>query len=189
MGNSTYSIRKSKRLFKFYLLSTLPDAQPIIVERMCYTINVCSQYLIPAQEMLSSSPSIQEVLWNFNRFKDEKLRLTLRENPHFYAELPISPRAYQYSIKIDPTEDFRHTNKFYVLTDKPELVYIMTNQVLQRFGNFWCLDGAIIFKGLGVLFCLLSVPDDSWPARHLWEAYGGEHCQGICHRRILWVLY
>jgi hypothetical protein len=98
-------------------------------------------------EVLSDSPSLQEILWNFSHFKDKKKRLTLRENPHFYAKLPTSPEAYGGSVKIDPTENFRHANKFYVLTDKPELVYIMTGQVLQTFGNFWCPQNAIIFKG------------------------------------------
>ena len=114
-------------------------------------------------ERLSYSPSIQEILWNFSRFKDEKRRLTLRENPHFYAELPTSPEAYGDSFKINPTEEFQHTDtgKFYVLTNKPELVYIMADQVLKSFGNFWFPKdaSAIIFKGLVVLFCLFSVPE------------------------------
>jgi hypothetical protein len=103
-------------------------------------------------ELLSSNPSLQDILWNFSRFKDKKQRLTLRENPHFYAELPTSPEAYGASLKIDPTEDFRHANKFYVLADKSELVYIMTDQVLQSFCNFWCTKDTIIFKGSNVLF-------------------------------------
>jgi hypothetical protein len=116
-----------------------------------------SQYLIPVPELLGSSPSLQEILWNFSRFKGEKQRLTLRKNPHFYAELPTSPEAYGDSVKIDPTEDFRHANKFYVLIDKPELVCIMTDQVLQYFGNFWCPKNAIIFKGLGFLFLVFPL--------------------------------
>ena len=120
-----------------------------------------SQYLIPAPERLSYSPSIQEILWNFSRFKDEKRRLTLRENPHFYAELPTSPEAYGDSFEINPTEEFPHTitSKFYVLTNKPELVYIMADQVLKSFGNFWFPKDAVIFKGLVILFCLFSVPE------------------------------
>jgi hypothetical protein len=107
-------------------------------------------------ELLSNSPSIQEILWNFSRSKDEKRRLTLTENPHFYAELPTSPEAYGDSIRINPTEDFRYSGKFYVLVNKPELVYIVTDQILWSLGNFWCPNGAIIFKGLGVVFCLFS---------------------------------
>ena len=109
--------------------------------------------------MLSDSPSLQEILWNFSRFKDEKKRLTLRDNPHFYAELPTSPEAYGDSVKIDPTEDFRHANKFYVLTDKPELVYIMTDQVSQSFGNFWCPKMLSFSKVWASCFCFSPVSD------------------------------
>ena len=73
-------------------------------------------------------------------------------NPHFYAELPALPETYgEFSgdgVKFDPTEDFRHANKFYVLVDKPDLVYIMTDRDLRFFGNFWCTKDAMIFKGL-----------------------------------------
>jgi hypothetical protein len=110
-------------------------------------------------EVLSDSSSLREILWNFSRFKDEKQRLTLRQNPHFYAELPTSPEAYDDSIKIDPTEDFQHADEFYVLTDNPEPVYIMTDQVSRSFGNFWCPNIAIIFKGLSILFVLCCVFD------------------------------
>jgi hypothetical protein len=106
-------------------------------------------------ELLSSSPSLQEILWNFSRFKDKKQCLTLGQNPHFYAELPTSPEEYGDILRIDPTEDFRHANKLYVLIDKPELVYIMTDQVLQSFGNFWCPKSDFIFKGSNILFLFL----------------------------------
>ena len=111
-----------------------------------------SQYLIHVPVKLNRSPSIQEILWNFNCLEDEKQRLTLKDNPHFYAELPTSSEAYGDSVQIDPTEDFWHDDEFYVLTDKPEVVHIKTGQVSQFFGNFWCPQDAIIFKGLGVLF-------------------------------------
>jgi hypothetical protein len=127
----------------------------------CYRYR--SQYLIPVPVLLSNNPSLQEILWNFSRFKDEKHRLTLRNNPHFYAELPTSPEAYGDSVTIDPTEDFRHTDECYVLTDKTEFVYIMTDQVLQIFGNFWCLNNAIIFKGLGVLLFFYMPVSDALP--------------------------
>ena len=119
-----------------------------------------SQYLIPVPEVLSDSPSLQEILWNFSHSQDEKKRLTLTENPHFYAELPTSPEDYGDSLKIDPTEDFRHAHKFYVLADNPELVYIMTDRVSQSFSNFWCPKNAIIFKGLGIW--LLFIPPFSY---------------------------
>ena len=137
--------------------------------------------------MLSDSPSIQEILWNFSRFKDEKQRLTLMQNPHFYAELPTLLEAYGDSLKIDPTEDFQHGNKFYVLTDKPELLHVKIGEASQFFGNFWCPQNAVIFKGWTafplpppLLLCL---------ARHLWEAQGRKPYQGISRRHILRVLW
>jgi hypothetical protein len=109
--------------------------------------------LIYVPEVLGDSPSLQEILWNFSRFKDKKQRLTLMQNPHFYAELPTSPEAYGDSVEINPNEDFRHADEFYILTDNPKLVYIMTDQVSRSFGNFWCPKITIIFKGSGVLSC------------------------------------
>ena len=142
-------------------------------------------------EVLSDNPSLEEVLWNFSHFKDEKRRLTLRENPHFYAELPSSREAYGDELKIDPTEDFRHANEFYVLADKPELVHIMTDRISQSFGNFWCPKDAIIFKGLGIFLFfhlfLMSFQtcvgglEGKASSRHLSEAHtvgsvGGSPC-------------
>ena len=107
-------------------------------------------------EVLSNEPSLQEILWNFSRFKDEKQRLTLGDNPHFYSELPTSLEAYMDSLEIDPTDDFWHADKFYVLTDKPEPLYIVTDRSSQSFGNFWRPQNAIIFKGFGVFFYFIS---------------------------------
>ena len=115
-------------------------------------------HLILVPEMLSDRSNFQEVLWNFCRLSDKKKRLTLKENPYFYAELPTLLKAYNgesfwNSIKIDPTEDFRRGDKFYVLTDKQELIHIMTgNKILQSFGNLWHSENEVILKGLGILF-------------------------------------
>jgi hypothetical protein len=110
-------------------------------------------YLIFVPVILDKSPSLEEILWNFRCLKDKKQRLTLMDNPHFYAELPTSPEAYGDSLIIYPTEDFRHVDKFYVLTasDKTMPVHIMTDRDLQVFDNFWCPQNAIIFKGLDLL--------------------------------------
>ena len=103
--------------------------------------------------MLSPSRSLQEILWNFSRFKDPKKRLTLRENPHFYAELPTSPEEYGDRLEVHPTENFMYRYEYYVLTDKPKPVHIMTDSESSlSFGNFWCPKNAIIFKGSVILF-------------------------------------
>ena len=106
--------------------------------------------------MLSDSPSVQEILRDFSLFKGERGHLTLKDNPHFYADLPKLLKAHGDSIKIDPTEDFRHANTFYVLTDKREVqefVHIMTgNKILHSFGNLWRSENGIILKGSGIFF-------------------------------------
>ena len=112
--------------------------------------------------MLSDSPSFQEILWNFSRFKDEKKRLTLTENPYFYAgyELSKSPEEYDDRFQAHPTMDIWFSSNcrqtFYVLTDKPEPVFTMTDSS-RTFGNFWCPKKAIIFKGSGTSFLFFPV--------------------------------
>jgi hypothetical protein len=85
------------------------------------------------------------------------MRLTLKENPHFYVHLPTSPQEYGSGFKIDPITDFRHADRFYVLTDRPSPVYIKTDQYSRCFGNFWCPNSAIIFKCPHVLFLFSEV--------------------------------
>jgi hypothetical protein len=96
--------------------------------------------------VLNENPSLEEILWNFSRLKDER-RLTLKQNPHFYTHLPISLEEYGGGFSMEPTEDFRHADKFYVLTDREGLAYFKTDQYTRCFGNFWRPNGAIIFKG------------------------------------------
>ena len=149
-----------------------------------------SWYLNSVPVALSNIPSVQEILWSFSRFKDEKRRLTLRDNPHFYVNLPTTPEAYEDKVKIDPTEDFRHSNQFYVLTDRPEPVHIMTDQNWQLFGNFWCPKNAIVFKGLcGNLVIVLSPVSDDFPdicgrlkgEKIVKSSLGGTRC-GFCEQ-------
>jgi hypothetical protein len=103
-------------------------------------------------EVVGDNPSLQEILWNFNRFKDSKKCLTLRENPHFYAKLPTLSDAYGSNFRLSHTEDFRYANEFYVLTDRPRPVHILADGVLKTFGNFWCPENAVIFQCLSILF-------------------------------------
>jgi len=114
--------------------------------------------------VVNENPTLAEILWNFSRFKDER-RLTLKQNPHFYSQLPMSLEAYGGGFRMEPTEDFRHADKFYVLTDRQGLTYIKTDQYTRYFGNFWCPGGAIIFKGehLLYLFSLFFLVSDILP--------------------------
>ena len=155
MGNET---PRGSRVVTFYVLCRLPEDFFESVSRPVY----CGfhaiddipglRYLIFVQVRLSDNSSLQEILWNFSRIMDEEKRLTLSDNPHFYTILPTSPDAYGDSLRIDPTEDFQYEKRFYVLTDRPELVHIKTDQVSRSFGNFWCQKDSVIFKGSNVLF-------------------------------------
>ena len=110
-------------------------------------------YLIVVPEICSDNSSFQDILWNFCRLNDKKKRLTLKENPHFYAGLPTLLMALGDGVEIDPTEDFQHEDVFYVLTDKQEPVHIMTNnKILHSFGNLWRSENGIILKGLSIFF-------------------------------------
>jgi len=109
--------------------------------------------------VVNENPSLAEVLWNFSCFKDER-RVTLKQHPHFYAHLPMSPDAYSGGFTMEPTEDFQHGDKFYVLTDRQGLAYFKTDQYTRYFGNFWCPNGAIIFKGEHVLHWFSLIVSD-----------------------------
>ena len=114
---------------------------------MGVTLSILLLYLILVPAYFDDNSSLQEMLWNFHCLKDEK-HLTLKDSPHFYAELPALLKAHGGSLKIDPTEDFRHARNFYVLTDKQQIIHIMTgNKILHSFGNLWRYKNTIIFKG------------------------------------------
>ena len=102
-------------------------------------------------EILGNGSTVAEVLWNFSRFKDNK-RITLKQNPHFYKNLPGSKEAYGNGFRSYPVETFVDAPKVHVLTDRPGHVYLESGQGARAFGNVWQPKDAIIFKGS----CLLS---------------------------------
>ena len=101
---------------------------------------------ISVPEVLGEGSNISEVLWNFSRFKDPEHRLTLDQNPHFYKELP---QEYGADFQCDPIHNFLDTpgHKIFVLTDRPSWIWLESGQVSRAFGNVWCPQNAIIFKG------------------------------------------
>ncbi|KAI0300015.1 hypothetical protein B0F90DRAFT_571146 [Multifurca ochricompacta] len=113
---------------EFLLLKSPLDPKPSIVK-----------------QVISKTSSISEILWNFSRFRDER-RVTLKQNPHFYMNLPTSAEAYGDGFKIDPMKDLQHVPKICVLTDKPSRVFLETDETTRTFSNFWIPSRAIIFK-------------------------------------------
>jgi hypothetical protein len=97
-------------------------------------------------EVLGKSSNVAEILWNFNRCKGEK-RITLKQNPHFYKDLPRKKEAYRGDFRGDPMESFLDTPEVYVLTDRPGRVFLESGQGARAFGNVWIPNDAIIFKG------------------------------------------
>ena len=98
-------------------------------------------------EVLSPTSNLQEILWNFSRFKDER-RLTLKQNPHFYkqSDLPTSLEDYVGNFKTEPIDSFQDA-KICVLTDGPGRVFLETDQYSRAFGKVWVPNDAMIFKG------------------------------------------
>ncbi|KAI0288281.1 hypothetical protein BC826DRAFT_1107873 [Russula brevipes] len=120
------------KVVDFVLCNALPDDKPTVV-----------------QQVLGKRSSLAaEVLWNFSRCKDEKKRLTLKQNPHFYAALPKRKEAYGGEFRREPIEQFTNQSKIYVLIDRPGRIYIHTDQYTRAFGNFWVVNEAIIFKNV-----------------------------------------
>ena len=107
-------------------------------------------------EALGESSDLNEILWNFGRFKDGR-RLTLKDNPHFYKMLPTSAQIYKGNFRIDPIEDFHrdihrdvHHEIISVLTDSPRLTGRMILKIAEEarvFSNIWLPMQTIIFKG------------------------------------------
>jgi hypothetical protein len=106
-------------------------------------------------EVLGEGSNLSEILWNFSRYKDPKERLTLKQNPHFYRDLP---REYRDDFQRNPIENFLDTpeHKIFVLTDRQGLVYLESGQGPRAFGNVWRPQTALIFKGSSLAFSKIS---------------------------------
>jgi hypothetical protein len=114
-------------------------------------------YLIPVPELLEKNTLREEVLWNFFRLPDQK-RLTLSQNPHFYANLPTSSDANWRGLGISPTEGNWHDHlakPIPVLTNSPSRVFLELGKTPRAFDNVWILNKKIlVFKGQYFPFCV-----------------------------------
>jgi hypothetical protein len=135
------------KIVEFLLHKSLFDKNPTSVKRE----RDFSRPLMvsdPIPEVLRHGSGINEILWNFGRLRDGR-RLTLKDNPHFYENLPTSVRKYDGQFRIDPVETFHH-EVISVLTDNPRLtgrVFLETSKEKRIFTNVWVPKEAIIFKG------------------------------------------
>jgi len=127
---------------EFHLVKSLPDPNPTIVK-----------------QELSRESKIPEVLWNFRRFKEDRKRLTLKQNPHFYdfPNIPKALQGYTGGFSADPIVEFLHeATKIWVITDKPGRIFLKTPRPMRAFGNVWRVNykvhnndkDVIIFKDI-----------------------------------------
>ncbi|KAF8495896.1 hypothetical protein F5888DRAFT_507428 [Russula emetica] len=131
---------------EFLLHKSLPDKNPTIVK-----------------QVLCQSSDVNEILWNFSRLKDGR-RLTLKDNPHFYENLPTSAEKYDGQFRIDPIETFHH-NKISVLTDNPRptgRLFLKTAKEIRAFGNVWVPKDAIKNTPSLWFFAKPSMYDTPW---------------------------
>ncbi|KAF8495900.1 hypothetical protein F5888DRAFT_1707236 [Russula emetica] len=116
---------------EFLLHKSLPDKNPTIVKQVLY----------PSSRM-------NEILWNFIRYKGRK-HLTLKDNPHFYENLPTSAKKYDGDFQISSIIPDHHHMEISVLTAAPRLtgrVFLETAKGKRAFANVWVPKHAIIFQ-------------------------------------------
>src|SRR5258708_20575588 len=110
---------------------------------------------------------MSEILWNFSR-KKNKEGLTLNECPHFYEVLPESPGEYGDNFRRLPIEQVLDTlgkflngsrPKISVLTNRQGRIYLQSEQGPRAFGNVWCPQKAIIFKGSSLIISSFATFD------------------------------
>ncbi|KAH9997993.1 hypothetical protein BJV77DRAFT_787281 [Russula vinacea] len=140
------------KMVEFYIYKSLPDRRPTIVT-----------------QVLSKTAGLEEVLWNFSHYRDER-RLTLKQNPHFYEALPTLPDEYEGGFRRDPVETF-DLKEVHVLTDDSGMgrVILETAKETRAFGNVWAPKRAMIFKDVcGKLEGEAIVGADIQDAPNLW---------------------
>jgi hypothetical protein len=108
--------------------------------------------------MLSPTAGIEEVLWHFAHFEDNR-RVTLHDNPRFYSELPTLSDAYTSQFKVHPIENLmlRPNTTLYVLVDQPRRVFLETRRETRIFSNVFMLKDVMIFKGLSNFHFLVYI--------------------------------
>ncbi|KAN0133857.1 hypothetical protein V8E53_008352, partial [Lactarius tabidus] len=104
--------------------------------------------IIVSQEF-SASPSLPEILWNFIDYNDRG-RITLEQNPHFYLDCPTDQSAYTPTFQCHPLQGpsvaLEHNGTVFVLFDGPSRVFLDIGPNLRIFGNVWSLNGVLIFR-------------------------------------------
>ena len=139
-------VEGTTKVVRFLLPRSLTDEKPDNVEREHrFTCSIPGNFTA-VTEVLCEETRVEEILWNFSRLEGNR-RITLKQNPHFYAGLPRLAYEYSDDFTTDPIEIFWGESEISVLTHERSRVFLETDDKKRAFGNFWVPDEAIIFKG------------------------------------------
>jgi hypothetical protein len=94
---------------------------------------------------------LPEILWNFSHFNDKR-RLRLAQNPHFYEALPASSGAYGGGFRTQPTERYKGT--IHVITNTSRRVFLEFDGKLRVFDHVSVVNNTLIFRGLCFVYRL-----------------------------------
>ena len=147
--------------------SLLEHKDQLIVCRECLRVLAVSYYSRFVIEEINSSTTVSEIIWRFSRYpKNSPARFTLKQNPHFYLQLPHDAASYDSKFKQGPLKDFAHSlspgDMIYVLLDKSCRLFLDAAQP-RIFGNLWKPHETVILKGeysprcVGSVACLTHV--------------------------------
>lgn len=101
-------------------------------------------------EELDINTDIPAVLWIFSRFsKTDNRRITLKNNPHFYVEMPKAPSSFNATFRLEPLKalNLNQSNTIYVIIDRTSRIFLEYGKINRTFGNIWRPDKTVILKG------------------------------------------
>ena len=101
-------------------------------------------------EKLENTTTIPEVLWILRHEKDDK-KITWKQNPHFYSELPKEAPHFGPKFHCKPLKDFcqalgEDSVPIYILRDKSCRLHL-DDANPRVFGNVWHPYHTVILKG------------------------------------------
>ena len=103
---------------------------------------------------MDNSTTTAEIIWRFSRYPENSgTRITPKQNPHFYLDLPKDAASYNHNFHWDSLQDFglslgKEASTIYVLVDKSCRLFLDAAKPHTRiFGNLWKPHQTVILKG------------------------------------------
>jgi hypothetical protein len=115
-------------------------------------------------EEVDNSTTISEIIWRFSRYPEESgMRITARQNPHFYLQLSPDATSYGDNFHKDPLQDefgrgLAKGDTIYVIVDKSCRLFLDAAKPHSPriFGNLWKPYRSFILKGEYTLRCVVG---------------------------------